>query len=167
MKRLAIGMAIGSLMTCDGCSGGSSSTAPTPPGNVAGDYTATITASASCSAKSPAGAWVLKYAATDTQTGAAVEVKLIHHQGSTVTVTGTVSGQTINFPSLSFSENTRGGVVAPAATGKADIAADRSRAGTLGGTYQAAPGTSCDAVDEPFQLNRCEGTCPAEICICG
>ena len=126
MKRLAIGMAIGSLMACDGCDGGSSSTAPTPAANVAGDYAATITASATCSAN-PAGAWVLKYAATDTQTGAAVEVKLIHHQGSTVTVTGTVSGQTITFPSLSFSENMRGGVVAPAATGKAHIAADSCR----------------------------------------
>jgi hypothetical protein len=111
MKRLAIGMAIGYLMACDGCDGGGSSTASTPPANSAGDYTATITASAPCSAN---GAWVLKYAATDTKTGAAVEVKLVQHQGNTVTVTGTVSGQTINFPSLSFRENMRGGVVAPA-----------------------------------------------------
>jgi hypothetical protein len=127
MKRLAIGMAIGYLMACDGCDGGSRSTAPTPPANVAGDFAATVTASASCSSNLPAGAWVLKYAATDTKTGAAVEVKLTHHQGSTVTVTGTLSGQTINFPSLSFTENMRGGVVAPAATGKAHIAADSCR----------------------------------------
>jgi len=127
MKRLAIGMVIGSLMTCDGCDGGPSSTAPTPPANVTGAYAATITASATCSANVPAGAWVLKYAAIDTQTGAAVEVKLTQHQGSTVSVTGTVSGQTINFPSLSFSENMRGGVVAPAATGETNIAADRCR----------------------------------------
>ena len=127
MKRLAIGMAIGYLMACDGCDGGSSSPAPTPPANVAGDYTATITASATCSANVPAGAWVLKYAATDTKTGAAIEVKLSHQQGSTVTVTGTVSGQTINFPSLSFRENVRGGVAAPAATRKANIAADSCR----------------------------------------
>ena len=122
MKRLAIGMALGSLMACDGCDGGSSSTAPTPPANVAGDYTATITASASCSANLPAGGWVLRYAATDTQTGASVEVKLTRHQGSTVTVTGTVSGQTINFPSLSFSEDMTGGVVAPPAMAKANAA---------------------------------------------
>lgn len=127
MRQLAIGMAIGYLMACDGCDGGSSSTAPTPPANVAGDYTASITASATCSADAPAGARVLTYAATDTQTGASVEVKLIHHQGSTVTVTGMISGQTINFPSLSFSENMRGGVVAPAAKGKANIAADCCR----------------------------------------
>src|SRR5688572_21204739 len=116
MKRLAIGMAIGSLMACDGCDGGSSWTDPTPPANVAGAYAATITASATCSANSPAGAWVLKYTATDTQTGAAVEVKLTQ-QGSTVAVTGTLSGQTINFPSLSFGER----------TGKANIAADSCR----------------------------------------
>jgi hypothetical protein len=115
MKRLALGMALGSLMACDGCDGFGGSTAPTPPANVAGEYHATITASATCSANLPAGAWVLKYTATDTQTGAAVEVKLTHQQGNTVTVTGTVAGQTINFPSLSFSENIRGGVVAPAA----------------------------------------------------
>ena len=115
MKRLAIGMAIGSLMACDGCDGGNS-TAPTSPANVAGEYNATITASATCSANSQTGAWVLKYTATDTQTGAAVEVKLTQ-QGSTVAVTGTLSGQTINFPSLSFSEK----------TGKANIAADSCR----------------------------------------
>jgi hypothetical protein len=107
MKRLVIGMAIGSFMACDGCDGGSSWTAPTPP---------TITASTTCSANFPAGAWVLKYAATDTQTGAAIEVKLTRQQGNTVSVTGTVSGQTINFPSFSLSENMAGGVVAPAAT---------------------------------------------------
>jgi hypothetical protein len=126
MKRLAIGMALGALMACDGCDGGSSSIAPTPLANVAGEYNATITASATCSANVPGGAWVLKYTATDTQTGAAVEVKLTQHQGSTVTVTGTVSGQTINFPSLSFIEKVTG-VVAPAATGKANIAADSCR----------------------------------------
>jgi hypothetical protein len=127
MKRLAIGMAIGYLMACEGCDGGSGATAPAPPANVAGDYTATITASATCSTDAPAGAWVLKYAATDTQTGAAVEVKLIRHQVSTVTVTGTVSGQRITFPSLSFSEDMRGGVVPSAPPGETNIAADRCR----------------------------------------
>lgn len=122
MKRLALGMAIGSLMACDGCDGGGFWTAPTPAANVAGDYAATITASATCSANLPAGGWVLKYAATDVQTGAAVELKLIRHQGNTVTVTGTVSGQTITFPSLSFSEDMTGGVVAPPASGKANVA---------------------------------------------
>src|SRR5215212_8430716 len=164
MKRLAIAMAIGSLMACGGCG---SATAPTPPANVAGEYNATITASSTCSAKLPAEAWVLKYPATVTQTGAAVQVKLIHHQGSTVTVTGTVSGQTINFPSFSFGENMTGGVVALAATAKANVAADNSIAGTLSGTYQTASGTSCNAVDHQLQLNRCVVTCSGGLCTCG
>src|SRR5215218_1501505 len=126
MTRLAIAIAIGSLLACGGCG---SSTAPTPPANVAGEYTATITASSTCSAKLPPEAWVLTYPATVTQTGAAVQVKLIHHQGSTVTVPGTLSGQTVNFPSFSFGENMTGGVVALAATGKANVAADSSIAG--------------------------------------
>jgi hypothetical protein len=142
MKRLALAIAIGSLMVCGGCGG---STAPTPPANVAGEYNATITASATCSANLPAAAWALKYPATVTQSGAAAQVKLIHHQGSTVTVSGTVTGQTINFPNF----------------------ADSSMAGTLSGTYQTASGTSCNAVDHQLELKRCVVTCSGNVCICG
>jgi hypothetical protein len=163
MKRLAIAMAIGSLLACGGCG---SSTAPTPPANVAGEYTATITAASTCSATLPAEAWVLKYPATVTQTSAAVQVKLIHHQGSTVTVSGTVAGQAINFPSFSFGDNMTGGVVALAATGKADVAADGLIAGTLNGTYQTASGTSCNAVDHQLQLKRCVTVCSGNVCVC-
>jgi len=163
MQRLAIAMAIGSLTACGGCG---SSAAPTPPANVAGEYNATITASATCSAKLPPEAWVLKYPATVTQTGAAVQVKLVHHQGSTVTINGTVSGQTINFPSFSFGDNMTGGVVALAATGKADVGTDNSIAGTLSGTYQTSSGTSCNAADHQLQLNRCVVTCSNGICVC-
>jgi hypothetical protein len=164
MKRLAIAMAIGSSM---GCSGGNSPTAATPPANVAGEYNATITASSTCSANLPAAAWVLKYPASVIQTGAAVEMKLVHHQGSTVTVSGTVSGQTINFPSFSLGENMTGGVVALAATGKANIAADRSIAGTLSGAYQAASGTRCNAADHQLQIQPCVVTCSLGVCTCG
>ena len=163
MKRLAIAMAIGSLMACGGCG---SSTAPTPPANVAGEYTATITASSTCSAKLPAEAWVLKYPATVTQTGAAVQVKLIHHQGSTVTLTGTVAGQTINFPSFSFGDNMTGGVVSLSATGKANVAADSLIEGTLAGTYQTPSGTSCNAADHQLQLKRCVIICSGNVCTC-
>jgi len=52
MKRLAMAMAIGALMACSD----NSPTAPTPPANVAGDYSATITASSTCSANLPAAA---------------------------------------------------------------------------------------------------------------
>jgi hypothetical protein len=161
MKRLAIA-AIGSLLACGGCG---SSTAPTPPANVAGEYNATITASSTCAAKLPAAAWVLKYPATVTQTGAAVQVKLVQHQGNTVTVNGTVSGQTINFPSFSLGESMTEGVVSLAATGKANVAAD-TIAGTLSGTYQTASGTSCNAADHQLQLNRCVVVCSAGVCSC-
>lgn len=163
MKRLAIATAIGSLMVCSGCGG---STAPTTPANVAGEYTATITVSATCSAKLPAEAWVLKYPSTVTQNGATVQVKLIHHQGSTVTLTGAVSGQTINFPSFSFGDNMTGGVVALTATGKADVAADGLIAGTLNGTYQTPSGTNCNAADHQLQLKRCVSVCTGNVCTC-
>ena len=163
MKRLATAIAIGSLIACGGSG---ASTAPTPPANVAGEYTATITASATCSPKLPAEAWVLKYPATLTQTGAAVEVKLIHHQGSTVTLSGTVSGQTINFPSFSFADNMTGGVVSLAAAGKASVAADSLIEGTLSGTYQTPSGTSCNAADHQLQLKRCVIVCSGNVCTC-
>jgi hypothetical protein len=163
MTRLAIAMAIGSLMACGGCG---SSAAPTPPANVAGEYNATITASASCSANLPDAARVLKYPATVTQTGAAVQVKLVHHQGSTVTLTGTVSGQTINFASFALGENMTEGLAALVATGKANVAADSSIAGTLSGTYQTASGTSCNAADHQLQLQRCVVACSNGICVC-
>ena len=164
MKRLAIATAIGSLMACGGCGG---STAPTPPANVAGEYNATIIASSTCSATLPAAAWALKYPATVTQGGTAVQVKLTHHQGSTVTVSGTVAGQTISFPNFSLGENMTGGVVALAATGKANVGADNSIAGTLSGTYQTASGTNCNAADHQLELKRCVVTCSGNVCTCG
>lgn len=162
MKRLAIATAIGSLLACGGCGG---STAPTTPANVAGEYTATITASSTCSANVPAEARVLKYPATVTQTGPAIEVKLIHHQGSTVTLSGTVSGQTIDFPSFSFGANMTGGVVALTAAGKANVTADNSIAGTLNGTYQGS-GANCNAADHQLQLKRCVMVCTGNVCVC-
>jgi hypothetical protein len=163
MKRLAIATVIGSLVACGGCG---SSTAPTPQANVAGEYNATITASSTCSAKLPAEVSVLKYPATVTQTGAAVQVTLVQHQGSTATVNGTVSGQTINFPSFSLGENMTEGLAALAATGKANVGPDSSIVGTLSGTYQTASGTSCNAADHQLQLNRCVSACSNGICAC-
>ena len=164
MTRLAIAMALGPLMACGGGCG--SSTAPTTPANVAGEYNATITASSTCSATLPAAAWVLKYPATVTQSGAAVQVKLAHHQGSTVTVSGTVSGQTIDFPSFALGQNMTEGVVALAATGKANVGADSSIAGPLSGTYQTSAGTSCNAADHQLQLKKCVIVCSGNVCAC-
>jgi hypothetical protein len=157
MKRLAIAMAIGSVMACGGGSGGSSPTAPTAapaaPANVAGSYTATITASSTCAANLPAETRVLNYVADITQTGAAVQVTLLAHViWNTVTVNGTVSGQTINFSNFSFSEITTAGGVALASTGTASVAANGSIAGTLSGTYQTPSGTSCNAGNHQIQL---------------
>src|SRR3954462_10363987 len=108
MKFLSIAMVIGSLTAC---SGGSSPAAPTPPANIAGPYDLTITASSTCSANLPAAAWVLGFAATVTQTGTAAQVQLVAHMpgAPSVTVSGTVSGQTVNFPSFSLSETMGGG----------------------------------------------------------
>ena len=165
MKWLAIAMTFGSLMACGG---GSSPTAPTPPANIAGSYNASITASSTCSANLPSATRVLNYAAEVSQTGAAAQVQLIPHGGSTVTVTSTVSGQTINFPSFSLSGNTvGGGAVSVVATGTtANVAADGSITGTLSGTYQAASGTSCNAGDHQLQMRRCVVTCSGGICTC-
>ncbi len=156
MKWLAIVMAIGSLMACGGGSSPTAPTpAPTPPANVAGSYNASITASSTCSANLPPATRVLNYAMEVSQTGAAVQVQLIPHGGSRVTVTATVSGQTVNFPSFSFSGNTSGGAVSVAATGvTANVAADGSITGTLSGTYQAGSGTSCNAVDHQLQMRK-------------
>jgi hypothetical protein len=155
MKWLAIAMATGSLMACGGRSGGSSPTAPTaaPPANIAGSYNATIGASSTCSANLPPETRVLHYVADIAQTGAAVQVQLLAHViWNTVTVNGTVAGQTVNFSSFSFSEITTAGGVALVATGTASVAADGSITGTLSGTYQTPSGANCNAANHPIYL---------------
>ncbi len=156
MKWLAIATAIGSLMACGGGSGGSSPTAPTPAppnANIDGSYNLTITASSTCSANLPSATRVLNYVANISQTGAAVQVTLLAHViWNTVTVSGTVSGQTITFSNFSFSEITTGGGVALGTTGTANVAADGSITGTLSGTYQTPSGTNCNAVSHQIQM---------------
>jgi hypothetical protein len=164
MKRLAIATAIGSLMACSD----SSPAAPPPPANVAGIYNATLTASSTCSANLPSEARVLHYGAEVTQTGPSAQVKINPHGGNGVTVAGTVSGQTINFPSVSFSGITVGGaaVSLAATTGKANVAANGEIAGTFSGTYQAASGTSCNAADHQLLMKPCVVTCAGNVCVC-
>lgn len=154
MKWMTIAAVVGSLTAC---SGESSPTAPTPapPANIAGSYTATITASSSCSANLPPATRMLIYLASISQTGAAVQVQLQAHViWNNQAVGGTVSGQTINFSSFSFSEVSTAGGIALVATGTANVAADGSITGTLSGTYQAASGTSCNAVNHQIQMTR-------------
>ena len=155
MKWLSIATAIGSLMACGG---GSSPTAPTPavtPANIAGSYNVTLGPSSSCSANLPVETRVLHYVANIAQTGGAVQVQLLAHViWNTVTVNGTVSGQTINFSSFSFSEISTAGGIALVATGTANVAPDGSITGTLSGTYQTPSGASCNAVNHPFHLAK-------------
>jgi hypothetical protein len=147
MKRLAIMMAIGSLMAC----GGDSPSAPTPPANIAGPYNVHITASSSCSASLPSDARALFFVATVTQTGATVQMELVGHPGGTVTVSGTVSGQTVNFPSLSLSETLgRGATVV--ASGSASVVNANRLTGSLNGTYQTPSGSSCTAANHQLEM---------------
>jgi hypothetical protein len=154
MTRLAIATAIVSLIACGG---GSSPTAPSPapPANIAGSYDASIGASSSCSANLPVETRVLNYAANITQTGAAVQVQLLAHViWNSVTVTGTVSGQTVTFSNFSFSEMTTAGGVGMAATGTASVAADGSITGTLSGNFQTPAGTTCNAANHQIYMVR-------------
>jgi hypothetical protein len=113
----------------------------------------TITASSTCSANLPSATRVLNYVANISQTGAAVQVTLLAHViWNTVTVSGTVSGQTITFSNFSFSEITTGGGVALGTTGTANVAADGSITGTLSGTYLTPSGTNCNAVSHQIQM---------------
>lgn len=147
MRVAAVATAIGSVMACG------SPAAPEPAANIAGSYNLTITASPTCSASLPPETRVLKYIANVTQTGAAFNVSLLAHVIFTSAVTtGTVSGQTVTFSTLSFKETTTGGGIALTATGTANVAADGSITGTASGTLQTPSGATCTASDHQVQL---------------
>ena len=163
IRLAAVATALGSLMACSG----SSPAAPAPAANIAGQYNATVTASAACSANLPSETRVLSAAAEVSQTGGTAQVKFNPHGGSVVTVAGTVSGQTVNFPSLSLNATTPGGAVSVVATAsKANVAANGEITAALSGTYQAAVGTSCNAGDHQLQMRRCVVTCAGNVCAC-
>jgi hypothetical protein len=149
MKRLAIAMAIGSLTAC----GSSSPTAPTaPPANIAGPFSATLTAASTCSANLPFP--VLGFSATITQTGAAVQVQLQAHApgAPSGTVSGTVSGQTLNFPSFALNEAMGRGATLTA-SGNLNVASSGlSITGTLSGTFQTPSGSSCNAANHQLEI---------------
>jgi hypothetical protein len=152
MKWMTIAAVIGSLTAC---SGDSSPTAPTaPPANISGSYGTTVTAASSCSANLPTETRALDFLANVTQTGAAVQVQLVAHVPGVpeVTFSGTVSGQTVTFPSFSFNAPMGRGA-ALSASGNANVAANGlSIAGTLSGTYQTSSGASCNAANHQLQL---------------
>jgi hypothetical protein len=152
-KWLAITTVIGSLVACAGGSG--SPTGPTAtPANIAASYSAKVTASSTCSANLPTETQALDFLANITQTGGAIQVQLIAHVPGVpeTTFSGTVSGQTVNFPNFSFSQNMGRGA-ALAASGNANVAANGlSITGDLNGTYQTSSGASCNAANHQLQL---------------
>src|SRR4051794_16033133 len=113
MKRLAIAMALGSLMAC----GGSTPTAPAAPppptpANVAGSYDLTLIASPTCSENLPPATRTLKYVASISQTGTLNTLFIMTLSGDVVfgdvVIAGGIVGQEIKFGSFSISEKTTG-----------------------------------------------------------
>lgn len=151
MKRVAIAMAIGSLMACGGSP--TAATPPAPPANIAGPYGTNIIASSACSANLPSETRTLGFLATITQTGAAVQVELVGHSPGlpTVTVSGTVSGQTVTFPSISLNDTIGRGATL-VASGNASVGANGTITGTLSGTYQTPSGSSCNAANHQLEM---------------
>ena len=154
MKRLAIAIAIGSLIGC----GGDSPTEPIPPANIAGPYNMNIIAASTCSAILPSETRALLFVATVTQTDAAVQVQLVHHRGGTATVSGTVSGQTVTFPSMSFGETMALGATF-VGSGNASVGDNGSITGSLNGTYQTPSGPGCNAGSHQLQMVK---LCPQQ-----
>ena len=152
-KWLATATAIGSLTACGGGSSPTTPTPSTPPANIAGPYNANIIASSTCSANLPAETRTLFFVATITQTGAAVQMELVAKAAGnpSVTVSGTISGQTVNFPSLPISQ-TMGQGVTLVASGNASVGANGSITGTLSGTYQTPSGSSCSAANHQLEM---------------
>ena len=157
-KWLAIATAIGSLTACGGGGSATAPTPPAPPANIAGPYGANIIASSTCSANLPSETRTLGFFATITQTGSAIEVQLVAHVpgAPSLTVSGTVSGQTVTFPSISFSETVGRGATL-AASANASVGANGSITGTLSGTYQTPSGSSCSAANHQLEMVKlCE-----------
>ena len=147
---VAMAMAIGSLTAC----GDSGPTAPTAPANIAASYQTKVTASSTCSANLPAETRALDFLANITQTGTGVQVTLIAHVPGVPenSFSGTVSGQTVNFPSFTFTQ-TMGRGAALTASGSANVAANGLQInGTLNGNYQTSSGASCNAANHQIQL---------------
>jgi hypothetical protein len=153
MKRwLAITTVIGSLVGCGDSSGPTGPT--TAPANVAASYSATVTASSTCSANLPAETRALDFLLNMTQSGTSVQVQLIAHVPGVpeTSFSGTVSGQTVTFPSFAFNQ-TMGRGAALTASGNASLAANGlTMTGTLNGAYQTSSGASCNAANHQIQL---------------
>jgi hypothetical protein len=153
MKWMTIAAVIGTLTACNGESNPAAPTAP--PANIAGSYDTTITAASTCSANLPTETRALQFLSQVTQTGGTVQVTLIAKVPGVpeLTFSGTVSGQTVNFPSFSFTQ-AMGRGAALSASGNATVGggANPSITGTLNGTYQTASGASCNATNHQLEM---------------
>jgi hypothetical protein len=149
MKWLAISAVIGYSTACSG----GSPTAPTaPPANIAAQYALSITAASTCSANVPFP--LLGFSATVTQTGTAVQAELLGHApgGPTGTVSGTVSGQAVNFPSFPLSEAMGRGATF-VGSGSGTVATGGLKiTGTLSGTFQTPAGLTCNSTSHQMEM---------------
>jgi hypothetical protein len=157
MKRLAIAMAIGSLMACGGGTPTTPTTPPAPtPANVAGSYDLTLIASPTCSENLPPATRNLKYVANVSQTGTLNTLFIMTLSGDVVfgdvVIAGGIIGQELKFGSFSMSEKTTGGGIALIATGTATVAPDGSWTGTLSGIYQTPSGATCNSTVHQIQM---------------
>jgi hypothetical protein len=97
---------------------------------------------------------ILGFFATVTQTGAAVQVDLLAHApgAPSGTVSGTVSGQAVTFPSFPLTEAMgRGAALAASATGNVATGGLKIT-GTLNGTFQTPSGLTCNAATHQLEL---------------
>jgi len=163
MKRLAIAMAIGTLMACGGSSPSAPTTPATPtptPANIAGSYDMTLVASSTCSDNLPPATRVLKYVANVTQTGTLNTLFIVNLSGDVafgeVVIAGGIIGQDLKFGGFSYSEKTTGGGIALVATGTATVAADGSITGTLSGIFQTPSGATCNSTVHQLRLVKRE-----------
>jgi hypothetical protein len=81
-------------------------------------------------------------------------MQLVAHAPGTpsVTVSGTVSGQTVNFPSFSLTE-AMGRGAALVASGNVNVASGGlSMTGTLSGTFQTSFGPICNSTNHQLEL---------------
>ena len=160
MKRLAIAMALGSLMACGGSTPTPPTTPTTPttptPANIAGSYDMTLIASSTCSENLPPATRFLKYIANVTQTGTLNTLFIVTLSGDVVfgdvVISGGITGQEIKFGSFAISEKTTGGGIALVATGTANVAPDGSMTGTLSGIYQTPSGATCNSTVHQIQM---------------
>lgn len=149
-KWLAIATAIGSLTACGGESG---PTAPTtPPAEIAGPYSVTLTAAPTCSGNLPFP--VLGFSGTVTQTGGSFQMQLQAHAPGTPsgTVSGTVVGQTVNFASFALTEAMGRGATLTA-SGNLNVATGAlTITGNLNGIFQTPSGSSCNAPNHQIEM---------------